>query len=135
LHRPLDPEHDKTADERTPVVQVLDAREMTTADTAGPQVIAVDNPSGTSTQNEISDAMGSIMLGQVPSSLKENSAEESRQQGVTEPGDDRSRPVREDVATSEMRTGVAVVDPVKHHHDHHRVDQPDRSQSDYQYGD
>ena len=135
LYRPLDPEHDKTVDERAPVVHVLDAREMTTADTPGPQVTAVDDPSGTSTQNEISDAMGSIMLGQVPSSLKENSAEESRQQGVTEPGDDRSRPVREDVATSEMRTGVAVVDPVKHHHDHHRVDQPDRSQSDYQYGD
>jgi len=116
-------------------VHAIDAREMTTADRPGPQATPVEDPNGTGGQNELTALWSSMPLGSKLSTTSESSVQEATRQVVTEAGNERTSVTRDDVATAEMKTGVAVVDPVKQHHEHHQETPPERSQTDYQYGD
>jgi len=135
LNRTLDPEHDKNGDDRAPIVQAIDAREMTTADRPGSQATPVEDPNGTGGQNELAALWSSMPLGSKLSTTSESSVQVATRQVVSEAGIERTSVTRDDVATAEMKTGVAVVDPVKHHYEHHQETPPERSQTDYQYGD
>ena len=135
LNRTLDPDHDKVADERVPAIATIDSREMTTADMIGLQTTPVGDPGVPSAQSVLSEAIRSLVGAPRPASSKENLTEENRRESLLDPSVQKTSGSQDDIAPSELRSGVSVVDPAKHDAARHHEAKPERPQADYQYGD